>query len=180
MKKNTLLISIMFLLVILGFIISILFLVVMYPIRYKDTIYKYASVYDIEPEVVCAIINIESGFNSNAVSKVGAIGLMQLMPDTASEIAQKLNIDNYTVEMLYSPEINIRFGCFYLRYLLNMYDGNMINAVSSYNAGFNKVNEWLKNDKYAKEGTIVNPPVSETKYYLRKFENNVSVYETRL
>lgn len=159
---------------------AILLLVVFYPIRYKDTINKYSQIYNLEPEVVCAVINVESGFDKNAVSKVGAVGLMQLMPDTATEIASKLGVKNFSIEMLYSPEINIRFGCYYLRYLLNMFDNNLTNALASYNAGFNKVTQWLSNESYSSDGTITNPPVRETKYYIRKIENNISVYSTRI
>ena len=87
MKKNIILISAMFILIVVVSVMIILFLVVLFPIKYKPTIEKYAQIYNLKPEVVCAVINIESGFDKNATSKVGAIGLMQIMPDTAEEIA---------------------------------------------------------------------------------------------
>ncbi len=180
MKKNVVLISLMFGLIVFVSVIIILFLVVLFPLKYKPVIEKYSQIYNLKPEVVCAVINVESGFNKNATSKVGAIGLMQIMPETGREIAEKLKIENYTKELLYSPEINIRFGCFYLNYLLNMFDGNLTNAVAAYNAGFNKVMAWLESEQYSKNGVVVEPPISETKHYIRKFENNLSVYENRL
>lgn len=180
MKRNVILISIMFGLIVVVSTMIILFLVVLFPIKYKSTIEKYAQIYDLKPEVVCALINVESGFDKNATSSVGAIGLMQIMPDTAKEIADKLGVQNYSNEMLYSPEINIRFGCFYLNYLCNMFNGNLTNAVASYNAGFNKVKEWLNCEQYSTNGQISNPPITETKQYIRKFENNLSVYKSRL
>lgn len=180
MKKNVILISAMFILIVVVSVMIILFLVVLFPIKYKPTIEKYAQIYNIKPEVVCAVINIESGFDKNATSKVGAIGLMQIMPDTAEEIAEKLGVKNYSKELLYAPETNIRFGCFYLNYLCNMFNGNLTNAVAAYNAGFNKVKGWLQSDEYSNNGVVTNPPITETKHYIRKFENNLSVYETRL
>ncbi|HBP43898.1 MAG TPA: lytic transglycosylase, partial [Clostridiales bacterium] len=101
-------------LVLILFTAIIMYLVVLYPIRYKTTIKKYSKIYNIDPEIVCSVINIESGFDKNALSKVGARGLMQIMPSTAEEIADKLNIKDFTLDMLYSPEINIRMGCYYL------------------------------------------------------------------
>ena len=180
MKKNVILVSIMFGLIVVVSIFIILFLVVFFPIKYKPTIEKYAQIYNLKPEVVCAVINIESGFDKNATSKVGAIGLMQIMPETGREIAEKLKIENYTKELLYSPETNIRFGCFYLSYLVNMFDGNLTNAIAAYNAGFNKVRVWLESEQYSRNGVVVDPPIYETKQYVRKFENNISVYKNRL
>ncbi len=180
MKKKSVLIIVLYSLIIVVSIFVILFLVVLFPVRYKSTILKYSKVYNLNPEVVSAVINIESGFDKNAKSSVGAIGLMQLMPDTAIEIAEKLNVNDFTVNMLYSPEVNIRFGCYYLNYLCTMFDGNLTNALASYNAGFNKVKGWLENSDYSTNGVVVNPPILETRQYLDKFNYNLKVYKILL
>lgn len=164
----------------LAIIFVVVFFCVLYPLKHKNIILKYASIYKLEPCLVCAVVNTESGFKSNAVSSAGAVGLMQLMPETAQEIAEKLNVENYTPDLLFSPEVNIRFGCYYLNYLWNMFNGNLNNVVASYNAGFNKVNEWLKNEEYATNGEIKNPPIEETKNYLKKIKTNLKVYEHRI
>lgn len=179
MKKKIIMYVSLICLVLILFTVIIMYLVVLYPIRYKTTIKKYSKIYNIDPEIVCSVINIESGFDKNALSKVGARGLMQIMPSTAEEIADKLNIKDFTLEMLYSPEINIRMGCYYLNYLGSMYT-SLDNIVASYNAGFNKVNEWLNNPDYCKDGVITNPPNKETYNYLKKFKKNLKVYKTRI
>ena len=61
-----------------------------------------------------------------------------------------------------------------------MFDGNLTNAIAAYNAGFNKVRVWLESEQYSKNGVVVDPPINETKQYVRKFENNISVYKNRL
>lgn len=158
----------------------VLFLCVLYPIKHKEIILKYAEIYKLEPALVCSVINTESGFNKAAVSNAGAKGLMQLMPNTAQEISEKLGVRDYVEEMLYSPEVNIRFGCFYLSYLIEMFGGNINNVVAAYNAGYNKVNEWLNNEEYCENGTIKNPPIEETNNYVKKIHSNLAVYKNRI
>lgn len=180
MKKSFIIWGIIGLISIIVIISIILFLYVIYPVKHKDLINKYAKIYKLNSSLVCSVINVESNFNKDAVSKVGAVGLMQIMPETAREIAGKLGVDDYVDEMLFAPDINIRFGCYYLSYLSNMYNGNLVNVVAAYNAGFNNVNEWLKNENYSNNGTITNPPFEETKNYLKKINKNLSVYEKRI
>lgn len=167
-------------LVLVSIIIFVLiFWYVIYPVKHRTIIEKYSEIYNLEPELICAVINTESNFNKMAESKVGARGLMQLMPNTAEEIADKLMVKNYTAEMLYSPDINIRFGCYYLNYLLNMYNGNLVNTVAAYNAGFNKVNLWLTTEEYSLNGEVINPPISETRNYISKILTALKVYKVR-
>lgn len=179
MKKNIILYSSLLGFIIIMFVAIMLYLVVLYPIRYKDTIRKYGEIYNIDPEIICSIINIESGFDKNAESSVGARGLMQIMPNTAYEIADKLNISDFTLDMLFSPEINIRMGCYYINYLASIYE-DLDNIVASYNAGFNKVNEWLKSEEYSSNGVVDKPPIKETKQYIKKFHKNLNVYKNRI
>ncbi len=167
-------------LVIISIIIfGLIFWYVLYPVKHRMIIEKYSEIYALPPELICSVINTESNFNKTAESKVGAKGLMQLMPNTAQEIANKLQVKNYTDEMLFSPDINIRFGCYYLSYLLNMYNGNLVNTVAAYNAGFNKVNLWLNSLEYSVNGEVINPPIAETKNYISKILTALKVYKVR-
>lgn len=154
-----------------------MFFFVLYPVKYSSYVKKYAAIYELPVPLVYSVINVESGFNKNAKSKVGAVGLMQLMPATASEIAVKLG-EEFDEQNLYNPETNIKYGCYYLKFLLNKFSGNVTNAVASYNVGFNKVISWLNSSEYSSNGTLTNIPINETKNYVKKINNNLSVYKT--
>lgn len=176
MKKHTIILFSVFILVVAISMVMVFFFV-LYPVKYSNYVKKYAATFDVPVSLVYSVINVESSFNKNAISKVGAIGLMQLMPSTAEEIAIKLG-DNFSEQDLYNPETNIKYGCYYLKYLLNMFSGNVTNAVASYNVGFNKVISWLDNSEYSLNGTLTNIPVNETKNYVKKINTNISVYKT--
>ncbi len=179
MKKSLIISGTILIVSIVIAIFLVLFYCVLYPVKYKNFINKYSQVFSLDPVLVCAVINTESGFNKDAVSSVGARGLMQIMPSTAQEIASKLKVQNFNLDMLFVPEVNIRFGCYYLKYLLTMFNQNVNNAVAAYNAGFNKVNEWLKTKEYAPDGLLTNPPVTETKNYINKVSAAIKVYKYR-
>ena len=134
---------------------------------------KYSSMFNLDSSVVASVINIESSYDVNAVSKAGAMGLMQLMPSTAEDVAKKLNIDKYD---LFNPEDNIEFGCFYIRYLLDMFNDNLVNALCAYNWGLNNVKLWINKGNVDDSGTIINIPVKETSRYITKFNHSFYVY----
>ena len=107
---------------------------ILYPLDYEAYIVKYSKEYDLEPTFVSAVIYSESGFDKDSISRMGARGLMQIMPATGRIISKKLNEDNFTVDKLLDPETNIRYGCWYLRYLWDNYNDQ--NAVlAAYNGG---------------------------------------------
>ena len=144
-----------------------------YPVKFQEEIEKCCKDYDLDKMLVYSIINVESSFNTNAVSPKGAIGLMQILPSTAQFISVKLNVKNYDLK---DPRTNIRFGCYYVRYLLNKYS-QRDTAVCAYNAGEGKVNEWLKNANYSKDGkTLYHVPYKETREYLEKINKNYKRY----
>ena len=89
-----------------------------YPQKYHSLVKQYSAQYDLDPYLVLAVIKTESNFNENVESNKGAKGLMQIMDSTGEWIASKLEIDNFKVEMLFDPEINIKFGCWYINNLL--------------------------------------------------------------
>ena len=137
--------------------------------KYYDIINKYCSVYTVEPSLVRAIIKVESNFNVNAKSKKGAIGLMQIMPSTAKEIASVFKIADYTDDKLYDVETNIMFGTYYCSYLLNVFNNNLNLTLAAYNAGLGNVKQWNKSNKEIKDN-IENIPFRETKNYIRKIK----------
>ena len=147
----------------------------LFPNKYNEIITEKSRKYNIEKHIVASVINIESRYDKKAVSHVGAIGLMQILPSTAEEIALKLG-DDYEQIDLFDEETNIEYGCFYLRYLLDLFDGNIINALASYNWGLNNVKKWIKDGNVDESFTITNIPVKETKNYIKKFKSNSFVY----
>ena len=155
-----------------------IFLYLRFPKKFYNEILKYSTEYNLEKELVQSIIKVESGYDKNAKSSQGALGLMQIIPSTAYEISDKLSINNFNENMLFLPEINIHFGCFYVRYLIDYYDGNITNALCSYNAGLQNVNNWLKNSKYSKNGDDLSLiPFEETNNYLKKVKFAINVYK---
>lgn len=115
-----------------------------YPNKYSNYVETYSEEYNVDKNLVYAIIKQESNFDEEASSKKGAIGLMQLMTGTADEIADELEINNANV---YNPEINIKFGTKYLSDLLTRYKNEKI-AIVAYNAGFGNVDKWIARRSY--------------------------------
>lgn len=152
----------------------------LYPIKYEKEIVTYATEFDLDPGLVASVINVESGFEKNEVSSVGAIGLMQIMPSTAVEIANKLQVDEFMINDLYDVNVNIRFGCYYLRYLIDLYDGNVDTALAGYNAGLFVVNGWLINSEYSDDNqTLKTIPYKETSKFVDRVNNNLNIYKKR-
>jgi peptidoglycan lytic transglycosylase len=115
-----------------------------YPLEYDHIVTGHAKNYDLDPALLAAVIYRESKFDANAKSSSGALGLMQLLPDTAKGIAVHTGGSQFEVADLWDPEINVRYGAFYLRRLLNKY-GNVSLALAAYNAGQANVDGWLAN-----------------------------------
>src|SRR6188768_3419332 len=115
-----------------------------YPLEYEHIVTGHAENYDLDPALLAAVIYRESKFDANAKSSSGAIGLMQLLPDTAKGIALHTGGSQFEVSDLYDPEINVRYGSFYLRRLLNKYGDTRL-ALAAYNAGQANVDEWRAN-----------------------------------
>jgi len=115
-----------------------------YPLKYETSIKKYAEQYKFDPNFVAAVIFTESTFNADSVSYVGARGLMQIMPSTASWIATQVDEPNYTANKLFEPDVSIKFGCFYLRDLADDFGGNIDLALAAYNAGSGSVRSWQR------------------------------------
>jgi soluble lytic murein transglycosylase len=145
-----------------------------YPLKYESTIVKYANQYGLDPYFVCAMIDTESGFDEEAVSKDGAQGLMQVMPETAEWIAGKIGVTDYDI---FDPETNIMFGCWYLNFLKEKFSGSEQLMIAAYNAGHNKVEQWLA-EGYSEDGnTLDEIPYEETKKYVDKVSKAYEEYK---
>src|SRR5438477_8705104 len=112
-----------------------------YPLHYESIVRGHARNYDLDPALLAAVIYQESKFQANARSKSGAIGLMQLLPDTAKGIAVHTGGSKFVVSDLYNPEINVRYGAWYLHHLMQKY-GDEDLALAAYNAGQQNVDRW--------------------------------------
>ena len=144
-----------------------------YPIDFKQEVFSACEEFSLSPTLVFAIIKVESDFNPNAVSNKGAVGLMQILPTTAEYIAKKLSVDEYD---LFEPKTNIRFGVWYLRYLLLRFE-DYKTALCAYNAGEGKVASWLKKIEFSTDGrTLSTIPYPETEQYLKKIEKSLKNY----
>jgi soluble lytic murein transglycosylase len=115
-----------------------------YPLRYEQIVQGHARNYELEPALLAAVIYQESRFNARAESESGAIGLMQLLPDTAKGIAERTGGSRFEVADLYDPEINVRYGSWYLRHLIVKYDGDVELALAAYNGGQGNVDRGVR------------------------------------
>jgi soluble lytic murein transglycosylase len=149
-----------------------------YALLYADEIKKSADEFALDRYLVAAVIHCESRNVEDARSYRGAIGLMQIMPQTGEWIAEKLGIENYTEAMLLEPDHNIRFGCWYLKYLSDRYgDGDIDKVLAAYNAGPGNVEKWLNSEEYSQQGRLTSIPFKETENYVEKVGYAARKYE---
>jgi soluble lytic murein transglycosylase len=138
-----------------------------YPLRYEQIVRGHARNYSLDPALLAAVIYQESKFKADAQSRSGAIGLMQLLPDTAKGIALHTGGSAFQVADLYDPELNVRYGCWYLRHLLRKY-GDERTALAAYNAGQDNVDRWRRTG-----GGI---RFAETRAYVNRVEDLKQIY----
>ncbi len=159
-----------------GFNIENKILIHFYPKKYEEYVYKYSKELNIDPMLTFAIIKTESNFKENIVSRSGAIGLMQLMGETAKEQATKIGM-NYNSETLYNPEDNIKLGLYYFDTLFNYFNENYILAFVAYNAGLGNTKKWINEGILKENGEgAENIPFTETNMYVRKIVRNYKIY----
>jgi soluble lytic murein transglycosylase len=140
---------------------------VWYPLRYEEIVRGHARHYDLDAALLAAVIYQESKFKANARSSSGAIGLMQLLPTTAEGIATHTGGTAFRVDDLYNPEINIRYGAWYLHHLMQKY-GDEETALAAYNAGQDNVDRWHR------DGVGIQFP--ETRAYVQRVEDLKRIY----
>ena len=148
----------------------------LYPVKYSEYVDKAAEEYDLEKPLIYAVIHTESHFNEKAESSAGAVGLMQVTPETYDWLAG-LRGEETVENGLKKPKINIDYGCYLIRYLFDTY-GDETAVVAAYNAGITKVGEWLKDPSISPDGkTLKNIPYEETKHYVEKVEKAKKTYK---
>ena len=182
LKNKKLLIVIILILIVIVFlgIFKDKILKIIYPKTFKEYVSIYSEEYNIDENLIYALMKAESNFKSKAVSNRGAIGVMQLMEETALDVAKKAKIDideNNLEQELLKPEVNIKIGTIYIKTLLNQYQ-NVEVALAAYNAGIGTVNTWIEEGIIKKDGSdIENIPYKETNQYVRKILRDYKIYE---
>lgn len=145
--------------------------------RYTSSIQHWSDEYGIDPALIKAVIYRESHYDPSAISSAGARGLMQLMPDTGTWMAQKAGISNYTEDSLFDPDLNIRLGTRYLHYLSGLFEGDPVLVVCAYHAGAGNVRTWVQN--HSTDGThlaISQIPMSDTRTYAERVMQSYAIY----
>ncbi len=145
----------------------------LYPLKHREIIVQCADYYALDRALIFSVVNVESGFDEKAKSSVGAVGLMQITPNTAEYIASLLKAEKYDLNDGYT---NVWFGCFYLKYLLDKFE-NLDTALCAYNAGEGNVALWLNNKDYSIDGvTLYKVPFKETEEYIVKIDRTYKKY----
>ena len=142
---------------------------VVLPLRHEDIIRQQAADKGLDPALIAGVIYTESRFRDQT-SHAGAKGLMQILPSTAHDIARKSGGTAFIEGDLANPQVNISYGSFYLRYLLQRYGGNEVLAIAAYNAGEGRVDQWIFDARHKGEAfdRARHIPFPETRHYVQQ------------
>ena len=182
-KKLIIVIGIIILIIMLFIVLDVKgkIMKIMYPRHYEEIISKYADEYNVDKNLIFAIIKAESNFENTAQSIKDAKGLMQLMESTAKDVANKIGLEIKSDELgekLLEPEINIRLGTKYISILMEKYQ-NIEIALTAYNAGIGTVDNWIEKGILKADGSdIENIPYKETNNYVRKILRDYRIYQS--
>jgi soluble lytic murein transglycosylase len=147
-----------------------------YPLRDTAIINRQAAAEHLDPALIAAVIYVESKFDPRT-SSAGALGLMQVEPSTARLLAHMSDGTEFTVADLAHPATNVAYGSYYLRYLLNLYDGSLTLALAAYNAGPTNVDGWLARARAdGRTLSIATIPFPQTRAYVAKVEAATKIY----
>lgn len=153
---------------------------IFYPKSYEEFVSMYSDEYGVDENLIFAVIKAESNFQEDAVSHKDALGLMQIMKETAEDVARKYNIEidfNNSEREILNVQNNIKIGTKYLAVLLEKYK-NIEVAVAAYNAGIGTVDNWIEKEIIKSDGSdIENIPYKETNNYVRKILRNYKIYQ---
>ncbi len=150
-----------------------------YPVEYREIVERVSAEEGVAEHVLYAVIYVESSFDAEAVSKVGAVGLMQLLPSTAEWLTEREGAE-YTEEMLTDPEFSIRYGARFLKILYDRYE-NWDAAHAAYHAGFGRVDSWLEEGiAHYEEGQLVGIPIDATDIYVNRLREMREKYFKQL
>jgi len=152
-----------------------------FPVNYLSQVQSNAYWQNLDPAIIFGLIRQESMLDKNAQSAVGARGLMQIMPETGQQIARNLNEPWQAENSLFNPDVNIKYGAFYYKQLLNRFDGDFALATAAYNAGPNRVVKWLPNDRSVPADVWIETiPYKETRKYVTSVLSYAIIYQQRL
>ena len=147
-----------------------------YPQGFSEYVSASAAEFNVPEKVIYATIKTESGFNPDAVSYAGAVGLMQLMPSTFEWLTTSMLKENLPASAISDPLTNIRYGTYMLSWLYGIY-GDWETVFEAYNAGVGTVNSWLEDSRYSFAGKLTHIPFSETRTYVKRQIDNIKKYE---
>jgi soluble lytic murein transglycosylase len=149
----------------------------LFPRPYWNDLKRFSLANGLDPYLVASLIRQESEFNPVAVSRANAVGLMQLLPHTGKTVAQQVKLSHYNASQLYTPGVNIELGTRYFRGMVDRFGGSFPYALAAYNAGSDRVEEWLGQGKYRDETEFVESiPFTETREYVQAIMRNAAVY----
>ena len=146
----------------------------LFPKAYWSDLKRSAAANGLDPYLVASLIRQESEFNPNAVSRANAVGLMQLLPKTGKAVAKQVKMKRYTASQLYTPAVNMQLGTRYFRGMVDRFGGSFEYALAAYNAGSDRVEDWLSQGKYRDPQEFVESiPFTETREYVESILRNV-------
>jgi soluble lytic murein transglycosylase len=150
----------------------------LFPKAYWSDLKRASSANGLDPYLVASLIRQESEFNPNAVSRANAVGLMQLLPKTGKAVAKEEKLKRYNPSQLYTPAVNLQLGTRYFRGMVDKFGGSFEYALAAYNAGSERVDEWLAQGKYRDPQEFVESiPFTETREYVQAIMRNASLYK---
>ena len=148
-----------------------------YPAGYSQIIKSYTEKYQLDPFILYSLILQESRYKPDAVSNAGALGIMQIMPSTASRVAKSIDLAPFTAQVLMDPQINLGIGTWYFKQLMMKYNGNYILSLAAYNAGEKSVNQWLAHSTDCNTDEFIEDiPFPETRHYVKSILANLIAY----
>ena len=150
----------------------------LFPKPYWTDLKRSSAANGLDPYLVASLIRQESEFNPNAVSRANAVGLMQLLPKTGKAVAKEVKLKRFSASQLYTPAVNMQLGTRYFRGMVDKFGGSFEYALAAYNAGSERVDEWLAQGKYRDPQEFVESiPFTETREYVQAILRNASVYK---
>ena len=150
----------------------------LFPRPYWSDLKKFSTSNGLDPYLVASLIRQESEFNPLAVSRANAVGLMQLLPKTGKAVARQEQLKHYNATQLFTPTVNLQLGTRYFRGMVDRFGGSFEHALAAYNAGSDRVEEWMGQGKYRDSPEFVESiPFTETREYVQAIMRNASVYK---
>lgn len=152
---------------------------IVYPQQYSEQVSKNAAEFGVDEALIYSVIRTESGFRPEVESHAGAVGLMQLMPSTFEWLQERLDGSvTHTAAELTDPDVNVRYGTYFLSMLMEMYGGDVRTIAAAYNAGTATVDTWLGESQYSSDGRhLSNIPYEETARYADKVSETYEMYK---